>query len=148
MWSSAGAQQTDENNRAFRNWGIVPSRMVRSDFLDMQTSLFGREYDYPIATAPVGVQKIFHMTVSSRPHGRQRGRRHVHWSTVSSTSIEDEAAANASGVRWYQLYWPQHQHNDITISLLERAKEAGHEVLVVTLDYFISGWRPSDLDNG
>lgn len=55
-------------------------------------------------------------------------------STASSTSIEDAAAANGSGERWYQLYWPQNEHNNITISLLKRAKASGFTALVVTLD--------------
>lgn len=37
---------------------------------------------------------------------------------------------------------------NITASLLKRAKASGYKVLVVTLDTYILGWRPSDLDNG
>lgn len=69
-------------------------------------------------------------------------------STASSTSIEDVAKANGSGPRWFQLYWPGNQHNDITASILERAKRAGFAALLVTLDTFTLGWRPSDMDNG
>jgi len=69
-------------------------------------------------------------------------------STASSTSIEDVAKANGSGTRWFQLYWPGNQHNDITASILERAKHAGFSALFVTLDTFTLGWRPSDMDNG
>jgi lactate 2-monooxygenase len=35
--------------------------------------------------------------------------------------------------------------NDITASLLKRAKESGYKALVVTLDTMIAGWRPHDL---
>ena len=69
-------------------------------------------------------------------------------STASSTSIEDVAKANGDGVRWYQLYWPSNENNDITLSILERAKKAGFSALVVTLDTYILGWRPTDMDNG
>lgn len=69
-------------------------------------------------------------------------------STASSTSIEDVAEANGEGVRWFQLYWPRNEHNEITVSLLHRAKNAGFTALVVTLDTYILGWRPSDMDNG
>jgi lactate 2-monooxygenase len=69
-------------------------------------------------------------------------------STASSTSIEDVAKANGSGTRWFQLYWPGNQHNDITASILERAKRSGFSALFVTLDTFTLGWRPSDMDNG
>ena len=69
-------------------------------------------------------------------------------STASSTSIEEVAKANGDGVRWYQLYWPSNEHNDITKSILSRAKKAGFSALFVTLDTYILGWRPTDMDNG
>ena len=69
-------------------------------------------------------------------------------STASSTSIEDVAKANGDGTRWFQLYWPGNQHNDITASILARAKRAGFSALFVTLDTFTLGWRPSDMYNG
>jgi lactate 2-monooxygenase len=69
-------------------------------------------------------------------------------STASSTSIEDVARANGAGTRWFQLYWPANEHNDITLSILKRAKNNGFSALVVTLDTYILGWRPSDMDNG
>lgn len=69
-------------------------------------------------------------------------------STASSTSIEDVAKANGNGTRWFQLYWPANKHNDITASILERARDSGFSALIVTLDTYILGWRPSDMDNG
>jgi lactate 2-monooxygenase len=36
--------------------------------------------------------------------------------------------------------------NDITMSLLKRAKENGYKALVVTLDTMTIGWRPHDLE--
>ncbi len=48
----------------------------------------------------------------------------------------------------HQLYWPSNEHNDITISMLDRAKKAGFTALFVTLDTYILGWRPSDMDHG
>ncbi|KAJ5469209.1 Aldolase-type TIM barrel [Penicillium sp. IBT 31633x] len=150
VWGSAGARDTDDNNKqAFKKWGIVPSRLVKSGFPDLKVSLFGETYDYPIAIAPVGVQRIFH------PDGeiataKAAQREHVTYilSTASATSIEDVAMVNGNGSRWFQLYWPLNENNDITVSLLLRAKSAGYKVLVVTLDTYILGWRPSDLDNG
>lgn len=59
VWGSAGSRETDGNNRAaFKRWGIVPSRLVKSDFPSLKTTLFGDEYNYPMAIAPVGVQRI------------------------------------------------------------------------------------------
>jgi lactate 2-monooxygenase len=38
------------------------------------------------------------------------------------------------------------RNNDVTLSVLRRAKAAGFTALVVTLDTFLLGWRPHDLD--
>jgi lactate 2-monooxygenase len=62
----------------------------------------------------------------------------------SSTLTRKVAAASGSGHRWFQLYWPQ--DDEITISLLSRAENAGYKVLLVTLDTWTLGWRPWDLD--
>ncbi|MCJ1226906.1 hypothetical protein MMC12_003561 [Toensbergia leucococca] len=99
--------------------------------------------------APVGVQSIFHRDAEGAA-AAAAAKEHVPYilSTASSTSIEDVATANGNGKRWYQLYWPLNEHNDITVSLLKRAQLTGYEVLVVTLDTYILGWRPSDMDNG
>ncbi|RHZ46583.1 putative FMN dependent dehydrogenase [Aspergillus thermomutatus] len=147
---SAGLRETDDNNRAaFRKWAIIPSRLVKADFPSLKTTVLGQEYDYPIAIAPIGVQRIFHRDGEVAAASAAR-REHVPYilSTASSTSIEEVAAASGDGARWYQLYWPSNENNEITVSLLERAKRAGYRVLVVTLDTYILGWRPSDLNNG
>ncbi|KAL2840547.1 FMN-dependent dehydrogenase [Aspergillus pseudoustus] len=126
VWGSAGTRETDENNRAaFRKWGIVPSRLVEADFPSLKTRLFGEEYDYPIALAPVGVQRIFHREgeIAVARAAAQAGVTYT-LSTAASASIEDVARANdtggdnGDGSRWYQLYWPSNEHNDITASLL------------------------------
>lgn len=58
---SAGMGLTCQNNlAAFRNWGLLPSRLVEDDTPDLSVPLFGHKYQFPIAFAPVGVLEIFH----------------------------------------------------------------------------------------
>ncbi|KAJ7465015.1 FMN-dependent dehydrogenase [Mycena latifolia] len=64
-------------------------------------------------------------------------------SIASSRTIEDVAEANGDGHRWYQLYWPA--TNEVTLSILSRAKASGFTALVATLDTMLLGWRPHDL---
>jgi lactate 2-monooxygenase len=68
-------------------------------------------------------------------------------STASSTTPEEIAETSGSGSRWFQPYWPPNEDNEITISMLARAKSAGFTTLVVTLDLWALSWRPKDLDN-
>lgn len=152
VYGSAGARETiDKNRDAFKKWGIVPNRLVKTGgFPDLKTELLEEQLQVPIAMAPVGVLKIFN------PDGEVAASRAAAkaaipyiLSTASATSTEDVSRANGEdGQRWYQLYWPSREHDDITISLLERAKKTGYSVLFVTLDTYILGWRPSDMDNG
>lgn len=147
-----------KNLDAFSQWNIIPSRLVPSyrdksgkeKFSDTTTRVLGQTLPFPMAIAPIGVQKIFN------PEGENATARAAAslgipytLSTASSTSIEDVAEANGAGAsRWFQLYWPSREHDDITISLLKRAKAAGYTALFVTLDTYVLGWRPNDLDNG
>jgi lactate 2-monooxygenase len=148
---NAGTGETTQKNRAaFAKWSIVPSRLVKTNALpDLSTTVLGKKFPFPIAVAPVGVQRIFN------PDGEEASTAAAAaesvpyiMSTASSTSIEDVAKANGNGARWYQLYWPSNEHDDITVSLLQRAKKAGFSALFVTLDTYILGWRPTDMDNG
>ncbi|KAH0531165.1 hypothetical protein TsFJ059_000031 [Trichoderma semiorbis] len=97
--------------------------------------------------APIGVQAIYHndKELGSAEIAASLGIPYIH-STAATSSIEEVAAANGSVHRWFQLYWPK--DNELTKSLLSRAKQNGYEVLVVTLDTWTLAWRPSDLDNG
>ncbi|OJJ07477.1 hypothetical protein ASPVEDRAFT_142740 [Aspergillus versicolor CBS 583.65] len=150
VWGSAGRRETDERNRtAFKKWAILPSRLIETNRLpNLKTTLFGQTYDYPVAMAPVGVQKIFHPEgeLAAALAAEEEGVTYI-VSTASATSMEDIAAVREDG-EWYQLYWPSNEHPEITASLVTRAKKAGYKVLVVTLDTYMLGWRPSDLDNG
>ncbi|GIJ90164.1 hypothetical protein Asppvi_009116 [Aspergillus pseudoviridinutans] len=143
----AGEKATmDANRLAFRQWKLVPRMMKPMANQDLTVNLFGQEYPAPILMAPVGVQSLFH-------EDKETGLAEVCaevgvpyiLSTASSSTIEEVAEANGDGKRWYQLYWPQ--DDDVTMSLLKRAKENGFSVLVVTLDTWSLAWRPADLDN-
>ncbi|HWJ50142.1 MAG TPA: alpha-hydroxy-acid oxidizing protein, partial [Solirubrobacteraceae bacterium] len=48
--------------------------------------------------------------------------------------------------RWYQLYWPRERV--LAASFVQRAVEADYAAIVVTLDTWMLGWGPRDLQNG
>jgi lactate 2-monooxygenase len=152
VYGSAGVRETTDKNRAaFRKWSIVPKRLIKYDgFPSLKNEILGETLQFPIAVAPVGVLKIFNPD-GEKAVARAAAKEAVPYilSTASATSIEDVAKANGNdGQRWYQLYWPSREHDDITLSLLQRAKKSKYTVLFVTLDTYILGWRPDDMDNG
>lgn len=147
----ASAYQTQESNRrAFDEWKIIPRMLRKTQRRDITTTLFGSKLRAPVAIAPVGVQSIFHREgeAAGARAAAELGIAHT-MSSASTQSIEHVAEANGDGgVRWYQLYWPANQDNDITISLLNRAKASGFTALFVTLDTWQMAWRPTDLSLG
>lgn len=144
---SAGSGATARANReAFDKWRIVPRMLTGSTHRDLTTTVLGTRLSAPVITSPIGVQSIVH------PDAERAVARVAHelgigmaLSTVSSIPLEEVAAENGDGPRWFQLYWPNDP--DVCISVLERAKAAGFTALVVTLDTWLLGWRPHDLDH-
>ncbi|KAF7768542.1 hypothetical protein Agabi119p4_7785 [Agaricus bisporus var. burnettii] len=143
---SAGTRQTYRANlRAFEKYGIIPRMLVDCTTRDLSVKLFGKTYPSPLLVAPIGVQNLFHpdAELASAGAANEAGVPYI-LSSASSRSMEEVAAANGDGDRWYQLYWPL--SNDLTDSILRRAKAAGFTALVVTLDTMLLGWRPHDLE--
>lgn len=138
-------QAMSANRAAFARWSIIPRVLKPTTPRDLSVTLFGRKYDSPVLMAPIGVQAWFHpdAETGTATACANLGVPYT-LSTASSTSIEALTAAVPEGPKWFQLYWPM--DNEITASILSRAKSAGFHVLVVTLDTWTLGWRPKDLD--
>jgi len=148
VYGSANDGQTNRaNQEAFRRYRLRPRMLVNATRRDVHVDLFGVRYDSPIIAAPVGVQKIMHAEAEeATAKACHELKIPIIMSSAATRTIEQVATANSDGHRWFQLYWPKPQDEEITISLLQRAKDNGFTVLVVTLDTFTLGWRPTDLD--
>ena len=145
VFGGAGTEDTMRANLdAFRRWRIVPRVMRGGGDRDLRANVLGTEMPAPVLLAPIGVQKLVH------PDGELASARAaaavglpIIVSTASATSLEQIAEANGDSPRWYQLYWPRDDR--LTESIVGRAEEAGYEALVVTVDNYLPGWKPRDL---
>jgi len=147
----AGAELTMRANlEAFARWRIVPRMLRDVSERDLSTSVLGTALPAPVLLAPIGVQSIVHPDAelavgrAAAAHGLP-----AILSTAASNTLEDVAAAmepTPPASRWYQLYWPRER--ELAASFVSRAGDAGYEAIVVTLDTWLLGWRPRDLQNG
>ena len=64
-------------------------------------------------------------------------------STLSVDPLEDLAARFGGTPGFFQLYTPTDR--DLAASLVSRAEAADYRGIVVTLDTWLTGWRPRDL---
>jgi len=120
------------NAAGFSNYSLRVRRMVGVRNVDMSVNLFGTAWDSPIVIDPVGSQRAFHPDGELATARAAKSRKHLQiLSTVSSTGVEDVAAARGEPI-WYQLY-PTDQWS-VTQGLVRRAEAAGCPVLVLTVD--------------
>jgi lactate 2-monooxygenase len=143
--AGAGSEETIQANaEAFCGHRIVPRMLRDVSDRDLSTTLLGTEMAAPLLLAPIGVQGILH------PEGELATARAAAAvgvpmiaSTASHFSLERIAETGGEGPRWFQLYWP----NDPALarSFVERAERAGYAAIVLTVDTFIPGWKPRDL---
>jgi lactate 2-monooxygenase len=141
----AGSEQTMAANReAFERRAIVPRMLRDVSVRDLSTTILATAMPAPVLLAPIGVQSIVHAEAELAV-GRAAAAVGVPFilSTASSHSIEDVAAAVGDASRWYQLYWPSDR--ELAASFVGRAEAAGYDAVVVTLDTWLLGWRPRDL---
>ncbi|KAK0460002.1 oxidoreductase [Desarmillaria tabescens] len=143
---NAGTGSTYRANlKAFQRYRIIPRMLVDTTVRNLEATILGVRYPSPLLIAPIGVQGIFSAEGELAPaRAAQKLGIPFILSTVSSRSMDQVAQENGSGHRWYQLYWPKSQ--DVTVSLLRRAKANGFSAVVITLDTMALGWRPHDID--
>jgi L-lactate dehydrogenase (cytochrome) len=144
--ASAGDSATARANvKAFDRWRIVGKGPRDKAKPDLSTTVLGTRMPAPVLFGPVGVQVLGHPEgeLATARAAAELGLTYVH-STQGSHSMEEVAAANGKGPRWYQLYWPS--DDELCLSFLRRALAAGYTHLVITLDTTLLGWRPADLD--
>ncbi|WP_426261168.1 alpha-hydroxy-acid oxidizing protein [Sphingomonas sp. DC1100-1] len=139
----------DHNAAAFRHWGMVPRMMVDCATRDLSIDLLGLHLPSPIFMAPIGVTGL--MTPDG--HGDLAAARAAAEtrvplvaSTLSNDPLEDVAQAMGDTPGFFQLYTPKDR--DLAASLVSRAEAAGYKGIVVTLDTWVTGWRPRDLNTG
>ncbi|PPQ63602.1 hypothetical protein CVT24_004462 [Panaeolus cyanescens] len=143
---SAGTNSTERANRkAFEKWAIIPRMLVNATKRSLETTIFGVKHSSPVFIAPIGVQAIFAKDAEFNPaRAAQALGIPFILSTSASRSMEEIAKANGDGHRWYQLYWPR--NDDVTLSLLGRAKANNYKAIVLTVDSMSVAWRPGDIN--
>jgi L-lactate dehydrogenase (cytochrome) len=115
--------------------------------VDTTTSILGGSAPLPMVLAPTGFTRMMHHE-GERAVGRAAEAASLPYalSTMGTTSVEDLAAAAPLGRHWFQLYlW---RDRDASTDLVERARKAGYDTLVLTVDTPVAGARLRDSHNG
>jgi L-lactate dehydrogenase (cytochrome) len=144
---AAGDEVTARRNREdFAGYELLPGVFRDVSEVDLSTTVLGRPVALPILGAPMGLLGLIH------PEGELALARALHRagsvyavSAMASYSVED-MAARAPGPLWFQLYvW---RDRGLVVELVDRARAAGCEALVLTVDVPAAAGRDRDRRNG
>lgn len=131
----------------FRGLEFHPSVLQDVADVDHTTVMLGRPAAQPFAFAPTGFTRMMqHEGERAVVRVAQRHGIPYALSTVGTTSIEDVAAAAPDARKWFQLYvW---KDRGASAELMARARDAGFEALILTVDVPVAGARLRDVRNG
>lgn len=140
-------EQTLRRNRDDLANVALRQRVLRNmSDLSLETSLFGEKLGLPIALAPVGLTGMYARRgeVLAAKAAERKGVPFT-MSTVSVCPIEEVAPALSRSM-WFQLYVLKDR--GFMRNVLERAKAAGVNTLVFTVDMPVPGARYRDAHSG
>ena len=144
---AAGREVALSNNQsAFDRLKLKPRVLAKAAQQSLATEFLGQSYDQPFGIAPMGMCNLSHPKADYvMAQAAQRLNFPMTLSSAGSSSIEDVrrwAGENA----WFQLYvTPPVEHS---LSLVQRAKEAGYRNLILTVDVPKVSRRLRDMENG
>ena len=115
--------------------------------VDLSVQMLGKKMSMPVGIAPTGFTRMM-QTEGEYAGACAASDAGIPYtlSTMGTRSIEDVAKAAPGGRNWFQLYmW---KDRDRSMALVDRAKAAGFDTLVLTVDVPVAGARLRDVRNG
>ena len=134
------------NRRALSELRLRPRALVNTSARDVSVEVFGKRQGAPFGIAPMGMCNLSGPG-ADMALARLAARTPIPHcvSTVASTPMET-IIETAQGNAWFQLYFSGDGSG--AMKLVERAKAAGYETLILTVDVPEVGRRPRELRHG
>jgi L-lactate dehydrogenase (cytochrome) len=133
--------------RAFQNIEFHPNILKDVSKVDTSSVVLGGPSAFPMSIAPTGFTRMMHTEgeIAGAKAAAECGIPFT-LSTMGTASIEEVAAVEPLGRRWFQLYlWTA---RDQSLELIQRARASGYDTLFVTVDVPVAGARLRDKRNG
>lgn len=145
-----GAAETEttlrRNEKAFAEIALLPRPLRGAASRDLSITLFGHRLSMPLILGPVGLAGLFWpdgeccLARAAQEAGTAFCLSH------GSVATLETVAATAAAPRWMQVF--VYRDRGFTRELAERARAAGYDGLVLTIDNQLTGNRERDIRNG
>ncbi|MBB6485234.1 alpha-hydroxy acid oxidase [Rhizobium lusitanum] len=134
------------NTSSFESCDLVPNVLRGVSEIDMSVTVMGQKLATPFYCSPTALQRLFHhqgenaVAAAAASLGTMFGV-----SSLGTVSLE-EIRKKYQGPQVYQFYF--HKDRGLNRAMMERAKDAGVNVMMLTVDSITGGNRERDLRTG
>lgn len=134
------------NTGSFEDCDLVPNVLRGVREIDLSVTVMGQKLAMPFYCSPTALQRLFHhqgeraVAAAAAGLGTMFGV-----SSLGTVSIEELRKAH-DVPQVYQFYF--HRDRGLNRAMMQRAKEAGVEVMMLTVDSITGGNRERDLRTG
>lgn len=134
------------NTESFDSCDLVPNVLRGVRDIDLSVTVMGQKLAMPVYCSPTALQRLFHhdgeraVAAAAGKHGTMFGV-----SSLGTISLE-EARRISNGPQVYQFYF--HKDRGLNQAMMQRAKEAGVQVMMLTVDSITGGNRERDKRTG
>jgi isopentenyl diphosphate isomerase/L-lactate dehydrogenase-like FMN-dependent dehydrogenase len=134
------------NTASFEHCDLVPNVLRGVASVDLSVTVMGQRLAMPVYCSPTALQRLFHhdgeraVATAAAKYGTMFGV-----SSLGTARLEDLRKAFATP-QVYQFYF--HKDRGLNRAMVQRAKEAGIDVMMLTVDSITGGNRERDLRTG
>jgi L-lactate dehydrogenase (cytochrome) len=135
-----------QNTASFERCDLVPNVLRGVETLDLSVSVMGQKLAMPVYCSPTALQRLFHydgeraVAAATAKFGTMFGV-----SSLGTVSLEELRKAYDTP-QVYQFYF--HKDRALNHAMMQRAKQAGVNIMMLTVDSITGGNRERDLRTG
>ncbi|HEX4236775.1 MAG TPA: alpha-hydroxy acid oxidase [Xanthobacteraceae bacterium] len=135
-----------QNTASFERCDLVPNVLRGVETLDLSVGVMGQKLAMPVYCSPTALQRLFHydgeraVAAAAAKFGTMFGV-----SSLGTVSLEELRKAYDTP-QVYQFYF--HKDRALNHAMMQRAKQAGVNIMMLTVDSITGGNRERDLRTG
>lgn len=134
------------NSSSFDDCDLVPNVLTGVEDIDISVTVMGQKLDMPVYCSPTALQRLFHhqgeraVAAAAEKYGTMFGV-----SSLGTVSLR-EVREKHKNPQVYQFYF--HKDRGLNRAMMDEARDAGVEVMMLTVDSITGGNRERDLRTG
>ena len=134
------------NTKSFDDCDLVPNVLRGSKEIDMSVEILGQKLDLPIYCSPTALQRVFHHEGENAVAAAADKYRTLFGVSSLGTVSISEVRKKYQGPQCYQFYF--HKDKALNQVMLQHAKDADVDIMMLTVDTITGGNRERDLKTG